>query len=292
VNWYVDWDCQLGDRWGVFPSVSLNEPSHWDLVCFFCLVDRGGQSCQFDCLRNGRKRVCNGFSSDAIAETVVARPHPRSESCDEDDLLCFGAVCEVRMLPEGRSVIGPVSPIFFSCFVIFVHDAIGNAVPRRQDITRELHFSGSWNSFQQLFCGRGKCLEKTVRKGLFSKDLSRKERDAMSAMLLLLPLIDTVRRGDVWCRCWRKARARSKCPAVFDEDEFSLFAHATVGVLSLYIPTCANFKEQGAMCSSTSHCSSTPAISRSEFVISPFLFLKETRRWLMSLGKASRHAKG
>jgi hypothetical protein len=62
-------------------------------------------------------------------------------------------------------------------------------------------------------------------------------------------------------------------------------AQATVGVLSEKMPMCLCSRLAGAICSSTSHCRSTPAISRSLFVMSPFGLECETNLLSTSGGK-------
>ena len=86
------------------------------------------------------------------------------------------------------------------------------------------------------------------------KGCSRNERDATSASLLRIPGIDIVNSGEDWWTCCLMASARSRCPAMIDFEEWSLFAHATVGVLSESIPICACFNDSGATCSRTNHC--------------------------------------
>ena len=98
--------------------------------------------------------------------------------------------------------------------------------------------------------------------------------------------METQRSGLARCRCWWRASARSRCPAMIDLEDRSLSVHATVGVLSQKMPTWQYWSECGAMCSSTSQAKRTPAISRSEFVILPLGFDVDTRFLMMSGGKA------
>jgi hypothetical protein len=120
----------------------------------------------------------------------------------------------------------------------------------------------------------------------------RNERDAMSAMVLSIPAMDTHSSGLVRCRCCRSANARSRCPAITDLDEWRRAHHATVGVLSQNSPTWQCWRLIGATHSSTSQARSSPAISRSEFVIVPFGLLEDTTFLVMSGGKAIRHTIG
>ena len=77
-----------------------------------------------------------------------------------------------------------------------------------------------------------------------------------------------------------------------DFDDVSRFAHATVGVLSQYIPILAYLSEIGAMVSRTSQVSSSPAISRSLIVMDPFGLDCEIRFCWMSSGHSRRHTYG
>ena len=86
------------------------------------------------------------------------------------------------------------------------------------------------------------------------------------------------------------ARIRSSLLATFDLFDAPRVCHATVAELSLHIPTCACFVD--VMASSTSHPSSAPSISRSEFVMSPCGFVCVTRRFLTSCGHSTRHTVG
>ena len=79
-----------------------------------------------------------------ISSTVVACPDPRSESCEDDELVHVAEAIEEGVLSKGLGIIGPVSPIFLSCFGSRIHDAIVNGSPRRHDVTRENNLSGNW----------------------------------------------------------------------------------------------------------------------------------------------------
>ena len=169
-------------------------------------------------------------------------------------------------------------PVFFSFFVVLVHNSIANGCPRRHDITRKNIFVGRMNSFQELFCS-GNIDEKIVIKGLLDvvKFLSIKERDATSAMLFWLPLICVVRRGDACMTCCLTASALSRCAAMLDVVVVCLFVQDTVAMLSEKIPTCACFSVDGVIFSRISHASRTPAISRSFIDMVPFGFCFDTK---------------
>ena len=73
--------------WGVFTPVSFHQLCHWDGVSYACLVDRGWLSSQLEGICNGRKHVCNSFSFDLTAQSIVTCPDPSSKSCENDVLL-------------------------------------------------------------------------------------------------------------------------------------------------------------------------------------------------------------
>jgi hypothetical protein len=116
--------------------------------------------------------------------------------------------------------------------------------------------------------------------------------EATSAMSFFIPAIETVRIGDAWCTCWRSARALHRCPPTVDFDEASFVAHATAGVLSQKMPTCACLRCVGLMFSSTIQAKTTPAISRSAMASVPFLLLDVVRFCFISSGHSRRHTVG
>ena len=141
---------------------------------------------------------------DLIAPTVVTCPDPCSESCDDDNLLCFCAVVEVWGFMEELAVFLPCLPVFRPCCGIFIHDARLNCSPRRHDITREESFCGKRKSVQEVFCGKGKSLEKERAKDVVLVDMnvgSLNDLDATSASLLSIPAIDIVNNGNVCIVC-------------------------------------------------------------------------------------------
>ena len=127
---------------------------------------------------------------------------------------------------------------------------------------------------------------------LDDNDVCLAAREATSAMSFLMPAMDTVRIGDAWCTCWRNARALHKWPPIIDFEEANLVAHATAGVLSQKMPTCACLRCIGLMFSNTIQASVTPPISRSAMARFPFLLLDVTRLSLISWGHSSRHTVG
>ena len=96
---------------------------------------------------------------------IVTCPDPCSKCCDNDDLLDIGTVGKEWIHLELLGVVFPVVPVFLSCFVVVIHDAIANGFPRRQDITFDAVLFGMWYSFQEVFFS-GKSLEKEVVKGV------------------------------------------------------------------------------------------------------------------------------
>ena len=117
-------------------------------------------------------------------------------------------------------------------------------------------------------------------------------RDATSAISFLIPAIDTVSIGEARWTCWRSANALQRCPPTIDFDDASFVAHATAGVLSQKMPTWACVRLNGLICSSTNQASSTPAISKSDMEIVPFLFLEETKFFWISKGHCILHTVG
>ena len=67
---------------------------------------------------------------------------------------------------------------------------------------------------------------------------SLNDLEAASAILFCVPSMWLVSKGDDLLMCCLSARARSKCPAIFDVDVLCLLAHETVDMLSQNIPIC------------------------------------------------------
>ena len=61
-------------------------------------------------------------------------------------------------------------------------------------------------------------------------------RDATSAIVLLLPAMESISIGAAWFTFCRNANARRSRPAVFDRLELIRCVQYTVGVLSQYMP--------------------------------------------------------
>ncbi len=117
-----------------------------------------------------------------------------------------------------------------------------------------------------------------------------KDLDAKSAIQLCSPEMCSVVIGDAWHVSMHSARMRISRAAHIAFVARSLVAHVTVGVLSHQQATWAC--RRSAKRSSTNHWSSSPTISRSEFVIFPRGFCCETTSCWMCCGNSTRHTNG
>ena len=169
-------------------------------------------------------------------------------------------------------------PIFFSFFVVLVHNSIANGCPRRHDVTRENIFVGTVYSFHESYC-RGNNVLNVCRKGLlvFVNLESVKDLDAKSAILFWLPSMCVVNSGDTCITCCLMASALSKCAAVIDVVVVCLFVQVTVAWLSQNMPIWVCCRLLLTIFSRISQAKRTPAISRSVIDIAPFGFFFDTR---------------
>ena len=103
--------------------------------------------------------------------------------------------------------------------------------------------------------------------------------DATSAISLSFPSMEITTSGADLHICCLKESARRRCPALSDRA-VNFLVQCTVDVLSHWIPICV-FDMDGMRCSSASHSSRTPAISKSLIDSSRVSICA-----LMSLGKA------
>jgi hypothetical protein len=110
-----------------------------------------------------------------------------------------------------------------------------------------------------------------------------KVRDAVSAIVFLVPAMETDTRGEA-------SLARVRRPATLDREELSLLVQLTVGVLSHHAATWT--WRSATTCSRTRKCNSMQAILRSEFVIVPVGFWKETTLAWMLGGHSIRQTIG
>ncbi len=109
-------------------------------------------------------------------------------------------------------------------------------------------------------------------------------RDAVSAMTFKIPEIDHMMSGEAWLVCSCNTRAQTSLAVTMDLDELSLLAQLTVGVLLHHAAVCTNLSR--VRCSNTKYAASRPAISKSELVMSPFGFEKDTTWFHMFWGNS------
>ena len=114
-------------------------------------------------------------------------------------------------------------------------------------------------------------------------------RDALSTWILHEPFMWAVATGEDWATYYLIASALNNLPASNDFDD-NFVAQATVGVLSLKIPTDLNLTE--TQYSKTIKCKRWATISSSEIAISPLRFVEDTRRHVISSGSSNRHTIG
>jgi hypothetical protein len=154
-------------------------------------VDRTLLSSQFDGLGYGCERISDGRNFDFMSSTVETCPDPCSKSCDDDALFNGSGAGEEWIFLEHSGILCPVLPVFFPTCGSRSSDSIVNCSPRKQDITREVSFLGSVNSFQQFFCGNGNfLLKKSVSEISPRKNFPfLKAQDVTSAISLSSPAI-------------------------------------------------------------------------------------------------------
>eukprot|EP00978_Attheya_sp_CCMP212_P001611 scaffold3284_cov38-Attheya_sp.AAC.1 len=109
-------------------------------------------------------------------------------------------------------------------------------------------------------------------------------------MSLSFPAIEIVSSGDARHTRCRTARTLKRRFATWDHLESSCLAQATVAVLSLAIAAC--WCRTSCVSSNASHCIKCAAISKSEFVMSPFGFDQLNSRSCISFGNGTSHTKG
>ena len=117
------------------------------------------------------------------------------------------------------------------------------------------------------------------------------DRDGMSVIRFRSPGICNGVRGDNCFNLSQSANARKSWEATLDPLAAIQRTQCTVGELSLKSATCAPGWKLHTF-SMTSHNNSSPAISRSEFVMDPVGFVAETRACLMSSGHSRRNTVG
>lgn len=169
------------------------------------------------------------------------------------------------------------------------------AAVRKVEITLVLISRDIWNTLQEACDGRGKRRLKSRCRSAFVLQCHRlsepKERDGMSVIALWIPGMCNGVSGELLIICRRRARARSSCIANGDVLAARRSTQCTVGELSLNSATCAPSSE-GQTSSITIQRRRSPASSKSELLMVPFLFCVETRERVMSSGHCSRKTVG
>ena len=189
----------------------------------------------------------------------------------------------------GPKEFSPFPPVMLMCIVGGCDHSIGDMLVDNVEKILPVSATGRWQAFQDAFCGSGNFVEKCERKVL-ALGCVKKAREATSAMVFTTPGIDAAVIGDAWHTIIRNVRMRRMRAATGALVASSLEAQATDGVLSQPSHTCAFVRS--VTVSKTSHTSSMPVISRSEFEIVPFGFVADTTLLLMSSGNCTRQTIG
>ena len=128
-------------------------------------------------------------------------------------------------------------PIMLPFFVIRCHDASDNAFPLSSEKTSKVILELRQKLHQELSC-RGKVeLNKCKKSSSGRVNISLvavlrwKVHEAMSAILLSMPVMEWETSSDASFMRMRMAKARISCPVMGERDALSLFVHDTVGVL-------------------------------------------------------------
>ena len=87
-----DWECQLGDCWGILTPPAFYTSFYLEVVCVWASIDWFFLSSHFDGLADGRKRFSDSLNFDLMSIAVVTCPDPCSECC-EDDVSDEGICC-------------------------------------------------------------------------------------------------------------------------------------------------------------------------------------------------------
>jgi len=251
-------------------------------------MDGVGESSQFEGLADGADGVLYGAGFDLLASADVAFPNPFDECLKDGNLFFAMKVLKVRA-EMGREKLLPVLPITVPLLVVCSHHAIGDVVVCRAEKSFPEVLVFGRNRCHDAPCGDGNRDAKWVRN-FVSSGKGAWDRDARSAMRFVAPAMWKAASGEDWHANIRSARARIKCAAVFAFDARRREVRATVGVLSQPEATWACSRL--ATFSRTSQCMSSPAISRSEFVMDPEGFFCDTSCVCMAWGKRMRHTIG
>lgn len=154
-------------------------------------------------------------------------------------------------LDEAEPMVPIAEPFFVSCR----HDASVDGAPLSSEKIFEASLLLKRKLRHEVAC-KGKAEAKVCKKS--SSEIAKvlvlavvrlKVRDAMSAMVLWVPAMETEMSGDASFVWIRMANARVRRPATREREERSLLVQLTVGVLSHQAATCVC--RRGATCSST-----------------------------------------
>jgi hypothetical protein len=224
-------------------------------------------------------------------------PDPLSECGEKFDLFgCWQSGEHGVHTSERLEEVAPMFPIALPFLVIRLHDPSVDVSPLSSEKTREASLLLNRKTRHES-CWSGKDAEKECKKSSSEMwnvfevaEFRLKVRDAVSAIVFLVPAMETDTRGEASLAWMRRARARVRRPATLDREELSLLVQLTVGVLSHHAVTWT--WQSATTCSRTRKCNSMPAISRSEFVIVLIGFWKEATLAWMSGGHSIRQTIG
>jgi hypothetical protein len=193
-------------------------------------------------------------------------PDPLSKCSEKFDLLgCWQRGEHGVHTSERLEEVAPMFPTALPFLVIRLHDPSVDVSPLSSEKTREASLLLNRKTRHEL-CWSGKDAEKECKK--FSSEMWNvfevaefrlKVRDAVSAIVFLVPAMETDTRGEASLAWMRMARARVRRPATLDWEELSLLVQLTVGVLSHHAATWT--WRSATTCSRTRKCNSMPAIS-------------------------------
>ena len=166
---------------------------------------------------------------------------------------------------------------------------------RSAEIMRIVTFVLNWKHVQEACSGSGNLLLKRVSRSQSERQCHSgtlpNEREGMSVRAFSMPGMCTGVSGHNYLIFRQSANARTSCAATRDFLEAIFVTQLTVGELSLNKATCLCAKS-GVTPSKQSHNRSNPAISRSELLIRPRGFSKETRSAEILAGHCRRNTVG
>ena len=145
-----DRDCKLGYCWGIFSPHSLGASLDGERVFIAGFVDGAAFASQLDGRGDGRERVCNRVNFDTVSPTVETCPDPRSKTGDDDVCFELWEVLEEWVDATDSGICAPVFPVSLSIFLSRSNDPSVDALPRTQEITRDVMSDGRWNSCQDF----------------------------------------------------------------------------------------------------------------------------------------------